>query len=666
MPVFEKLIMNDKRLTNSFKSYVGFDDEGLNTTNDDSYSDQLSTRTLPGEMVIAEAQHVLMFSPVSENKQGKSGILTVTNFKLSFVTTDDRPRDEMICQENLLLGEYDVCLSNVDMLYQVGDKRRKLLPGKNVSGKVKGLLVVCKNMRVLTFSFKFSPVGHGKTLTNALLHHAFPRRHQLLFAYDFREPYYICQKETSMFRDAGEWGRELARTGCVGWRLSGANQDFQISASLPQWLIVPSSVLDWQLGEAARHFRAGRPPLWCWSSPQGAALVRMADILTTITDRVQENIMLENVRKSHPKLATPVVLELTKDLPSPRDIQCSFSKLRELCAPDTEKHFWIQDNNFLSLVESSRWLHAVSACLSKALEASRILYRDVTVVLQEADGRDLCPLVASLTQILVDPYFRTIIGFQSLIQREWVVMGHPFCTRLGHVYNSESQEAPVFLLFLDCVWQLLQQFPTEFQMTETYLTTLWDSVHISTFDTFLFDCERDRIISAGEPNNPLTLRSVWDWGEQFPDRDIILFYNPLYQVPPSNSSHYPEHHTPLNAASGIPVLQLWSQCYFRFIPMIEIIGGGKPQIDLTTRMLLSQIDNVSDEASALLQTPPTSNTAPPTLDSFSQIGSFFPFSRRPNAGPVTAALLISSLSLNQSFQSAEIMLDSQSILNAPD
>lgn len=41
-------------------------------------------------------------------------------------------------------------------------------------------------MKVLTFSFKFSPVGHGKTLTNALLHHAFPRRHQLLFAYDYR------------------------------------------------------------------------------------------------------------------------------------------------------------------------------------------------------------------------------------------------------------------------------------------------------------------------------------------------------------------------------------------------------------------------------------------------------------------------------------------------
>jgi hypothetical protein len=43
-----------------------------------------------------------------------------------------------------------------------------------------------QNMKALSFSFKFSPIGHGKTVTNALLHHAFPRRHSLLFAYDYR------------------------------------------------------------------------------------------------------------------------------------------------------------------------------------------------------------------------------------------------------------------------------------------------------------------------------------------------------------------------------------------------------------------------------------------------------------------------------------------------
>ncbi len=57
-------------------------------------------------------------------------------------------------------------------------------------------------------------------------------------------------------------------------------------------------------------------------------------------------------------------------------------------------------------------------------------------------------------------------------------------------------QSPVFLLFLDCVWQMLQQYPSEFQFTETYLTTLWDSAHVSIFDTFLFDCEKDRIFAV--------------------------------------------------------------------------------------------------------------------------------------------------------------------------
>jgi hypothetical protein len=46
-----------------------------------------------GEVVIAEAQNVLLFAPVSGQKQGKSGSLWVTNFKLTFVTAEERPKE---------------------------------------------------------------------------------------------------------------------------------------------------------------------------------------------------------------------------------------------------------------------------------------------------------------------------------------------------------------------------------------------------------------------------------------------------------------------------------------------------------------------------------------------------------------------------------------------
>lgn len=59
----------------------------------------------------------------------------------------------------------------------------------------------------------------------------------------------------------------------------------------------------------------------------------------------------------------------------------------------------------------------------------------------------------------------------------------------------------------------------------------------------------------------------------FPDKDISLFYNPFYVKPDRLTPT-----TPLDIQPHISDLQIWSQCYFRFLPMLEIIEGGKPQV----------------------------------------------------------------------------------------
>lgn len=52
----------------------------------------------------------------------------------------------------------------------------------------------------------------------------------------------------------------------------------------------------------------------------------------------------------------------------------------------------------------------------------------------------MCCIVASLLQVLLDPYWRSLRGFQTLVQKEWVALGHPFCTRLAHVLSVESKQ----------------------------------------------------------------------------------------------------------------------------------------------------------------------------------------------------------------------------------
>lgn len=651
-------------MTHSFKSYVGIEDydlQSLNVSGDYSFSD-LNPKLLKGEMVIAEAQKVLLFAPVSRNNRGKSGTLRVTNFKLSFVTTEERPWEDMLSQQNDLLAEYDICLSNVDVIFQiVGEKRRRLLPGSTVPDKVKGLSILCKNMKVMQFSFKFSPVGHGKTITTALLHHAFPRRHQLLFAYDYRGQPERCPKDVCWFHYEQDWENELKRTHSRGWRISSANENFHLSTSLPQWLVVPETVVDWQLIDAARHFRANRPPVWCWGTKEGAALVRMADLLPTITERTQENTMLEHVRKIHPDRRQPQLFDLGKDLPCPRDVQTSFIKLRDLCAPESLRQFHVQEKDFLTQLEASRWLLIISMCLKKSLEAAETIHNENhTVVLQEGDGRDMCCVVASLVQLLLDPYWRTCTGFCTLIQKEWVGMGHPFSSRLGHVFRSEPEQAPVFLTFLDCVWQLIQQFPTSFEFTETFLTTLWDSAHISIFDTFLFDCERDRQFAKMDPHNPLVLRSVWDWSEQFREiRDVALFNNPIFD---------PMEFEVLFPSYALSDLSLWTQCYLRWIPVLEIRGGGHLQVDIYLRMLALEIASIRAQLDGMTSEDESKvvEKLSVSLDPTASVGSFFPFSRYSSACAGAPQLLSSSLNLNSSFTAGEAMLDSQSLLNAPD
>lgn len=58
----------------------------------------------------------------------------------------------------------------------------------------------------------------------------------------------------------------------------------------------------------------------------------------------------------------------------------------------------------------------------------------------EGAGRDICCVISSLVQLLIDPHFRLITGFQTLLQKEWIAAGHPFCDRLGHLKNDGSEK----------------------------------------------------------------------------------------------------------------------------------------------------------------------------------------------------------------------------------
>ena len=95
---------------------------------------------------------------------------------------------------------------------------------------------------------------------------------------------------------------------------------------------------------------------------------------------------------------------------------------------------------------------------------ARALARErASVVCHCSDGWDRTSQTVALAQLLLDPYFRTLSGFEVLVEKEWLAMGHKFQDRCALVGKPTRDYSPIFSQFLDCVWQLQMQYPQAFE-----------------------------------------------------------------------------------------------------------------------------------------------------------------------------------------------------------
>nr|CAD7201001.1 unnamed protein product [Timema douglasi] len=135
---------------------------------------------------------------------------------------------------------------------------------------------------------------------------------------------------------------------------------------------------------------------------------------------------------------------------------------------------------WFSLLEGTRWLQHMAGLLRAALAVvSAVEQEGRPVLVHCSDGWDRTPQIVALAKLLLDPYYRTIEGFRILCENEWLDFGHKFADRCGHMIGCEdpNERCPVFLQWLDCVHQLLLQFPCAFEFSHSYLV-LWPSCNV--------------------------------------------------------------------------------------------------------------------------------------------------------------------------------------------
>ncbi|XP_022672221.1 myotubularin-related protein 10-B-like [Varroa destructor] len=607
----------------SFISYINFEERKgetpptstttpLSQADEDMASSAVSwledccqPRLSPKEVVLNTVTRVLKFDTFGDLNSGVNGALYCTNLKLSFVPMKNLSELlEIGTDESWPLGAFDVCLTNIESVEQLsGGRRKRLGASAGLAVPVETIQIICKDFRVFTFSFRFSPAEDVVKALDYLGRHPFVNSPDRLFG--FEEPLQqtvagskmqiskITDDFLSCYDPAAEWEAELKRCNATdAFRVTDLNKSFSFSESLPRRFAIPKHITDHKLDIESKHYKDHR--VLVWSFTKGSTHLLRGSSPDSSSSKDSRYLSLLECQRSELE-----EFDIELSCPGVREIQQSYTRLMAMCTPSNMQELDEIDAHFLSRIEETRWLTNVSLCLKEAqkVAVAAVDPKYKFVLVRERTGVDMCAVICSLVQVILDPRCRTLRGLENLISREWVAMGHPFAERLGHIRgiscnNTPLEPAPMYLLFLDCVWQLLQQFPTCFEFSETFLCRMWDHCLVSLYEAFVFNNHKER--SKAKQNGSM-YRRLFDWSDWLGPQDLELFRNPFYLL--SNNFRIKEN--PLELDYTVKGLDLWSQCYFRWIPKSEVVNGDPAMLFTFHLRVAKDIESLNKQLESL-------------------------------------------------------------------
>eukprot|EP00753_Platysulcus_tardus_P018428 PLAT6861.1.p1 GENE.PLAT6861.1~~PLAT6861.1.p1 ORF type:complete len:909 (+),score=335.47 PLAT6861.1:947-3673(+) len=336
--------------------------------------------------------------------------------------------------------------------------------------------------------------------------------------------------------------REFTRQGVVlargEWQLSDINADYAFSPTYPALLVVPVSVSPENL-RCVGGFRskARIPALTYRHASNGACMLRSAQPMVGLSrkrcledEQYLRNSQVTAIFDARPRKNALANMAMGKgyELDEHYNIPLHFLDIENIHAMRESLRHWTDvlsepdSDHFLSDLEGTKWLKHMCFIFTATVGVVEHISSGQGCLVHCSDGWDRTAQMCGLAQLCLDPFCRTLIGFQVLIEKDWLSFGHMFQRRIGHADSNsgDTQRSPVFLQFLDCVWQLLRQFPCSFEFNEDLLSFIMDSVFSCRFGTFLFNSERERKIAR------LSERTVSIWTYVNYNKD--MFTNTYY------------------------------------------------------------------------------------------------------------------------------------------
>lgn len=370
---------------------------------------------------------------------------------------------------------------------------------------------------------------------------------------------------------------EMDRVGAIQsgkWRMTGANGDFNVCDSYSAQLAIPASISDADAFAARLCREHGRIPILTWYDPRtGAALCRSAQPITAVLGTGEYTpSLLAGHMATHDAKSTDAhnrymaALEKSCDgklwiadlrpladalynacLKGNRGgwesgvtfqhiwptqmVQRAFEEVRPYAtARNPEGPLWQPLSAQSGVFEGFTWVSQVSLLLRVTNRVAARLSTGTSVLIHCSGGWDRTAQICGLVQLISDPYYRTLDGFRTLVQKDWLSFGHKFAERCHFVPTKEHRHvAPIFVQFLDAVWQMMQQRPAAFEFNQVLLLLLAEQTYSRWFGDFVHnsDCERARAA--------VYEKTCSIWSHVMHRRHVYL--NPLFSATTSSLPH---------------------------------------------------------------------------------------------------------------------------------
>eukprot|EP01101_Sappina_pedata_P007986 TRINITY_DN4331_c0_g2_i1.p1 TRINITY_DN4331_c0_g2~~TRINITY_DN4331_c0_g2_i1.p1 ORF type:complete len:502 (-),score=86.43 TRINITY_DN4331_c0_g2_i1:34-1539(-) len=438
--------------------------------------------------------------------------------------------------------------------------------------------------------------------------------------------------------------KEFQRLGIPSaeWRISTINEKYDLCPTYPNLLCVPSSASDELITTAAQFRSKCRLPSLTWIHPKNkASLTRCSQPMVGVARNKSPDdvLLLKKILEATPSASTLHIVDarpraaavanqargagyedvasydncviLFLGIANIHSMRDSFNKLRDLCLTvDPREHkFW-------SVLDSTGWMNYIRLILAGSEKIVQIMNNGQSIVSHCSDGWDRTSQLVSISQVMMDPYYRTLEGIQVLIEKDWLSFGHKFALRYGHGLGSvigaaslvngeqdenidketetslkESERSPVFLQFIECLWQISRQYPALFEFNEDFLILVLDALFSCRFGTFLCNNDLERVLYRVK-NGTI---SLWSYVNANRQRYTNALYK-LYKNSKETNQRPQSDWCPIMNVSEANRLEFWSGYYMRFRP--ELLLDDHDDI---RSVAVSQLTKKEEEIAALVE-----------------------------------------------------------------